>query len=127
MSFFDASGNSTTTVGSNPIYIYQSYAYETPHNNSVYAEANWKLKATVTKYNATLGKSELYLSDGWAVSEKYSHPTNRLVSKKEFLGLTTGLTWDYEYEANTKLLSKYTDENRLVKTFITTIPTAVLA
>jgi RHS repeat-associated protein len=118
MSFFDASGNPTTTVGTNPIYVYQSYTYETPHDNSIYTDANWKLKATTSKYNIAFGKPELYLSDGWNVSEKYTyHPTSRLVSKKEFLGLTTGLTWYYEYEANTKLLSKYTDENGLVKTF----------
>jgi RHS repeat-associated protein len=117
-SFFDALGAPTTTVGTNPIYIYKSYAYETPRDNTAYSEAKWQLKATITKYNAAFGKPELYLSDGWLVSEKYTyHPTNRLVSKKEFLGATTGLTWDYEYIANTKLLSKYTDENRLVKTF----------
>jgi hypothetical protein len=119
-SFFDPStGNPpTTTVLTHPIYIYKSYAYETPHDNTTYAESKWQLKATITKYNMTYGKPELYLTDGWGVSEKYSYNAiNRLVSKKEFLGLTTGLTWDYEYIANTKLLSKYTDENRLIKTF----------
>jgi RHS repeat-associated protein len=119
-SFFDPATGvlPTTTVLTHPIYIYKSYAYETPHDNTTYADSKWQLKATITKYNMTLGKPELYLSDGWGVSEKYTYnATNRLVSKKEFLGTTTGLTWEYLYEANTKLLSKYIDENGLIKTF----------
>ena len=117
-SFFDAAGNTTLTAGTNPIYVYKAYAYETPHDNSIYADANWKLKATVNAYNMTVGKPSSYKADGWNVPETYLYGTNRLVSKKQFLGVSTGLTWEYQYETGTRLLSKYIDENGLIKTFI---------
>jgi Domain of unknown function (DUF6443) len=108
--FFDkVTGLPTTNLTNSFPYPYQFYKYQT----------TWNLESTITQYDMSKGRPIKINVFGWEnvtetnATEKYNWGANGLIQTRQF----KDLTWHYEYEPNSRLVNKITDENGLKTKF----------